>query len=74
MPTLCLLCAFSVRTLYLLYGIPGNLFIFDLRGLSLLQGYANYKVGKRTLTLTLTLALDLTPTPTLTLTLIYAYP
>ena len=52
--------------------MPGNLFIFDLRGLSLLQGYANYKVGKRTLTLTLTLALA--PTPTLTLTLIYAYP
>ena len=61
-----------MRTLYLLYGVPGNLFIFDLRGLSLLQGYANYKVGKRTLTLTLTLALA--PTPTLTLTLIYAYP
>ena len=61
-------------TLRPLYGIPGNLFIFDLRGLSLLQAYANYKVGKRTLTLTLTLTLALTLTPTLTVTLIYAYP
>ena len=27
------------------YGVPGNLFVFDVRGLTLMQGYANYKVG-----------------------------